>query len=301
MRWINLGKPATGKKTGKTGSNKTRSRANSARRRPMPRWAKRSVRGTAAVAIFGLALAGPTWLWQSGWVADASNAVFRSAAESLAGAGFRVEEVMLEGRDNESSAQIMKALDISRGAPLLTVDLQSARTRLEELPWVRVASVEREFPDTVRVRIVERRPLALWQRKNELVLVDDEGGVITSQNLERFPNLLVLVGKDAPMHATSLLSILAREPELKQRVNAAVRVGDRRWNIRMDNGVYVRLPETDALAAWQRFARLERQHKLLKQDLLSIDLRIPDQLIVRTRAGRPAIDRKVGHRKGKNT
>lgn len=296
MRWINLGRPATGKKSGKTGS-----KAKGARRRPMPRWAKRSLRGGAAAAIFGVALAGPAWLWQSGWVADATNSVFRSMAVSMANAGFRVEEVMLEGRRNESSAQIMRALDISRGAPLLSVDLASARNRLEELPWIRVASVEREFPDTVRVRIVERRPLALWQRKNELVLVDDEGGVITSQKLERFSKLLVLVGKDAPMHATSLLSILAREPELKQRVNAAVRVGDRRWNIRMDNGVYVRLPENDALAAWQRFARLERQHKLLKQDLLSIDLRIPDQLIVRTRAGRPANERKVNHRKGKST
>ena len=296
MRWLNLSKSATGKKSGKAGK-----KAKGARRRPMPRWAKRSVRGGVAVAIFSLALAGPTWLWQSGWVTGATNSMFKAAAESLADAGFRVEEVMLEGRANESSAQIMKALDISRGAPLMTVDLKSARTRLEELPWIRVASVEREFPATVRVRIVERRPLALWQRKNELVLVDDEGGMITSQKLERFPDLLVLVGKDAPMHATALLSILAHEPDLKKRVNAAVRVGDRRWNIRMDNGVYVRLPETDALSAWQRFARLERQHKLLKQDLLSIDLRIPDQLIVRTRAGRPAIDRKVGSRKGKNT
>ena len=296
MRWINLGKPATGKKSGKTGS-----KAKNARRRPMPRWAKRSVRGGAAVAIFSLALAGPAWLWQSGWVADATNSVFRAAADSLADAGFRVEEVMLEGRDNESSARIMKALDIARGVPLLTVDLVSARKRLEELPWIRVASVEREFPATVRVRIVERRPLALWQRKNELVLVDDEGDVITSQKLERFPDLLVLVGQDAPTHATALLAILAHEPDLKRRVNAAVRVGDRRWNIRMDNGVYVRLPEADALSAWQRFARLERQHKLLKQDLLSIDLRIPDQLIVRTRDGQPAIDRKVLSRNGKNT
>lgn len=296
MRWIRLGKAETGKKSGKAGS-----KAKGARRRPMPRWAKRSLRAGAAAAIFGIALAGPAWLWQSGWVADATGSVFRSAAKSLADAGIRVEEVLLEGRQNESSAQIMRALDIARGAPLLTVDLKSARTRLEELPWIRVASVEREFPDTVRVRIVERRPLALWQRKNELVLVDEEGGVITSRKLERFPDLLVLVGKDAPMHATTLLSILAHEPGLKQRVNAAVRVGDRRWNIRMDNGVYVRLPENDALSAWRRFARLERRHKLLKQDLLSIDLRIPDQLIVRTRAGRPATDRKVRHRKGKDT
>lgn len=72
-------------------------------------------------------------------------------------------------------------------------------------------------------------------------------------------------------------------------------------NIRMENGVYVRLPEKNPEAAWKRFARLEREHKLLKQDLLSIDLRIPDQLIVRTRGGRPGPDRKVNHRKGKNT
>ena len=113
MRWLNLGKSATGKKSGKAGN-----KAKGARRRPMPRWAKRSVRGGVAVAIFSLALAGPTWLWQSGWVTGVTNSMFKAAAESLADAGFRVEEVMLEGRANESSAQIMKALDISRGAPL---------------------------------------------------------------------------------------------------------------------------------------------------------------------------------------
>ena len=296
MRLINNGKTATEQK-----ASKSKSKLNSSRRKPLPTWATRCVRGGIAVTIFSIVIAVPTWLWQSERVSDATSSVFKVAAESLADAGMRVEEVMLEGRQNQSSAKILQALAISRGAPLLSIDLKSARARLEKLPWIRVASVEREYPDTVRVRISERRPLALWQRKNELVLVDDKGTIITSQKLDRFSDLLVLVGKDAPMHAVSLLSILAFEPALKQRVNAAVRVGGRRWNIRMDNGVYVRLPETDAMSAWQRFARLERQHKLLKQDLLSIDLRIPNQLIVRTRAGRPAIDSKARRQKGKNT
>ena len=165
----------------------------------------------------------------------------------------------------------------------------------------RSASVERVFPNAVRVRILERKPLALWQRSNELVLVDEEGVAITADNLERFRKLLVIVGDDAPTHAGGLLSILAREPDLKEHVNAAVWVGDRRWNIRMNNGVFVRLPETDAIEAWTRFAKLERKHGLLKQDLLSIDLRIPDQLIVRTRAGKPEVGRKPGDRKGKST
>tara|TARA_R110000868_G_scaffold4155_36_gene25601 strand:+ start:7467 stop:8339 length:873 start_codon:yes stop_codon:yes gene_type:complete len=290
MRWIKT-----------TTSAKGKTNAKGSRKRPLPRWAKRSIRAGVVLGISGIALAGPVWLWQSGWVATATNSMFASAARALADAGLKVDQILLEGRNHESSAQITRALGIERGVPLLTVDLERARARLEQLPWIRVASVEREFPGIIRVRIVERRPLALWQRQNELVLVDDQGAVIAARKLDRFHDMMVLVGKDAPAHATALLSILSREPDLKRRVNAAVRVGDRRWNIRMDNGVFVRLPENDALGAWRRFARLERQHKLLKQDLLSIDLRIPDQLIVRTRGGRPETDRKVSHRKGKNT
>lgn len=291
MRWINLrrSKPAKDR------------RGKAARKRPMPRWTRRSLRGLGAVAVFGLALGGPAWLWQSGWVGDAAHSVWQSAATRMGHAGLRVEQVLLQGRRHEYADRITQVLDIKRGAPLLAVDLEHARERLESLPWIRAASIERQFPSTIRVNILERRPMALWQRENKLVLVDDEGAVITSRNLERFRDLLVVVGKDAPTHAASLMTILAHEPALKQQVNAAVRVGDRRWNIRMENGVYVRLPEKNPEAAWKRFARLEREHKLLKQDLLSIDLRIPDQLIVRTRGGRPGPDRKVNHRKGKNT
>jgi len=221
--------------------------------------------------------------------------------QNLADAGLRAKSVILEGHRYETSRKIAEVLQIKRDTPMLSIDLIAARSRLEALRWIRIASVEREFPSTVRVRIVERRPLALWQRKNQLVLVDDEGIVITSKNLERFHNLLILVGEDAPKHAVSLITMLAREPDLQQRVNAAVRVGARRWNIRMDNGIFVRLPENQAQDAWHRLATLERKHRLLKQDLLSIDLRIPDHLIVRTRAGQLNNEHKINNRRGKRT
>ena len=236
MRWINFkgSPPAKGK------------RAKPSRKRPMPRWTRRSLRGAGITSVFALALGGPAWLWQSGWVGNAVHSVWQSAAVRMGDAGLRVEEILLQGRRHESADRITKVLGIDRGAPLLGVDLKHARERLETLPWIRAASIERQFPDTIRVKILERRPMALWQRENKLVLVDEEGTVITSRNLERFRDLLVVVGKDAPAHASSLMTILANEPALKQRVNAAVRVGDRRWNIRMDNGVYVRLPEKGA-------------------------------------------------------
>lgn len=262
-----------------------------ARRRPAPRWARRTARAGAAAALAAVALGGAAWLWQSGRVEVAAGRTFDALAAQMAGAGVRVENVFLEGRRHESSNSVAAALAVPRGTPMFGIDLEAARRRLEKLPWVRSAGVERRFPDTVRVTIVERRPLALWQRRNELVLVDDRGEVIPQEDLERFPGLLVVVGKDAPAHVGALLRILSNEPTLKKRVNAAVRVGARRWNLRMDNGVYVWLPERGALDAWNRLARFERLHGLLEQDLQSIDLRLPDQLIVRTR----------GSAKGKKT
>lgn len=292
MRWIK----------GASGKGRKTEKGKATRKRPAPRWVRNSVRAGLAVAIFAVALGGPTWLWQSGWVGSAASNLFRGMSRMFADAGIRVEQIYLEGRDNEDAIRIRKVLGIQRGEPLMTVDIESARVRLEALGWIKSASVEREYPNAIRVRILERRPLALWQRGDELVLVDDTGAVITGDGLQRFANLMVLVGDDAPKHAGELLRTLALAPELAPRVNAAVWVGDRRWNVRMDNGIFVRLPETDTVDAWVRFARLERLHGLLKQDLLSIDLRIPDQLIVRTRAGESATgERKVSDRKGKST
>ncbi len=290
MRWLTRDK----KKAAKPGKTK---RSAIGRKRPIPRWAKRATRGVAAAVVFSAVVGGPAWLWKSGWVAETMGSFAASVSDALGAAGLRVRQVYLYGRVNESAESIAEALAIDRGTPLLSVDLKLARSRVEALNWVRAAAIKREFPSAIRVTISERRPLALWQRGSKLTLVDNEGVIITDRGLDRFANLLVIVGDDAPIHAQELLATLSAEPVLMDRVDAAVRVGKRRWNVHMDNGVFVRLPEKDADGAWRRLAWLEREHGLLKQDLLTIDLRIPDQLIVHTHAERPALERKARERK----
>ena len=253
------------------------------------------------MAVLGFLVGGPTWLWHSGWISGAVQSVLQATFSRTGKAGLRVEEVLLQGREHESAERITRVLGIKQGAPILAINLQNARKRLEALAWVRVASVERHFPNTIRVKIVERQPIAIWQFENKLALIDHEGETITSQKLERFRHLLVVVGKTAPAHAASLIQTLAKEPKLNKRVNAAVRIGNRRWNIQMNNGIYIRLPENGTEAAWRHFAKLERKYQLLKQDLLSIDLRMPGQLIVRTRGDRLGLNPKVTHRKGEST
>ena len=139
-----------------------------------------------------------------------------------------------------------------------------ARQRIETLSWVEHATVERRLPGTVVVFLQERRPFAIWQNQGKFVLIDRSGQVVANQNVAEFRQLPLVVGPGAPAAAAALLDALTDRPELQKRVVAAVRVGERRWNLRLNNGADVLLPEghevagarsADAAAAGARAAR----------------------------------------------
>jgi cell division protein FtsQ len=278
-------KPATTRAATRRTGRGGRTRVAPRRKRPAPTWL-RPVRiwGTAALTLT-FVIGGAVWLWQSGWVARTADRIEQSIVVASAGLGLTLQDVLLVGRHETTRNQIVAALDIKRGQPLLAFDPVAAKARLDALPWVRGASVERVLPDTVRVRIEERKPLALWQRNRKLVLVDLDGTVIRTRSLNRFRHLPLVVGDDAPRHAASLLNQLMREPKLLSRVTAAIRVAGRRWNLQLDNGIDVRLPAQALGAAWSRLAELEKEHGLLGRDLRVIDLRFPDRLVLRMAPG----------------
>ncbi|MEK9724664.1 MAG: FtsQ-type POTRA domain-containing protein [Rhodospirillaceae bacterium] len=236
---------------------------------------------TGLLLLVALAAAGTWWSVRT----DALTRTTAQAKWHLIGAlarlGFRVNDILVVGRQETPRAELLKAVRLSRGAPILAFDIEAARARVEALPWVRRARVERMLPDTVLLDVEERQPLALWQNKGKFALIDHDGEVILRDGLERFANLVVVVGEDAPRHAAGLLETLGHEPELLPLVKAAVWVGGRRWNVRLAGDIDVRLPEKDPKAAWTRLAEYERAHRVLERDVQVLDLRLPDRLIVR--------------------
>jgi len=195
--------------------------------------------------------------------------------------GLTVSDISVEGRETTDRETILAALDAGPGTPILAVSPTRAKDQLEALPWVRTAVIERRLPGTIYVRLVERKPLALWQHGGKIELIDREGDVIPVVQLGQFASLPMVVGEGAPRHAAELLHLLASEPELAARVTAAIRVGERRWNLRIDNAIDVLLPADEAANAWSQLARLERSNAILKRDLQSIDIRLPDRLVLR--------------------
>ncbi|MCC6720255.1 MAG: FtsQ-type POTRA domain-containing protein [Acetobacteraceae bacterium] len=196
--------------------------------------------------------------------------------------GLRVDHVVVEGRTKTPEAMLRAALGIRPGEPILSYSLSEARQRLESIKWVDTATVERHLPATIRVRLTERRPFAVWQTDGKFLLVDRDGATVTESDVAAFADQLPLVvGTGAPAAAAALMDLLAGQPELQKRMVAAVRVGERRWNLRMTNGADVMLPETGEAAALARLAELQAHQSLLDRPLAVVDLRLPDRLVVR--------------------
>ena len=255
-------------------------------------WVKRR-RALVRPAIYGaLGLGALLVVVQAVRAVDPAGRV-RGVADAFGGVGeglgLTVQQVILEGRRNAPADMIRAALGVSRGDPLLDFSPEGARARLETIAWVQRAHVERRLPNTILVRIEERRPFAIWQNNARFVIIDREGKVVAADGLDQFGPLPLLVGPGADAQGAALHDLLKPHPEVADRVQAMVRIHERRWNLRLHNGTDVLLPEGAEGAAIQRLAELQREARLLDRPLAAIDLRLPDRLVLRpTRQAEPA-------------
>lgn len=203
---------------------------------------------------------------------------------ATAGFGLRVADIKIEGRANTPEPLLRAAIGVRPGDPILGFSIEQARERIEKLSWVDHATVERRLPATIVVVLQERRPFAIWQNQGKFVLIDRAGQVVANSNVADFRNLPLVVGPGAPEAAAPLIDSLAEHPALQARVVAAVRVGERRWNLALKSGITVKLPEGHEQAAIDRLVALDQQRKLLERPLEFVDLRLPDRLVVRAKA-----------------
>jgi len=254
-------------------------------RRPHSRLRRNATRAGLVVAAAGLSVAGNWYLAETGWVQARANDVRDWAIETTGDAGLRVADVVVSGLNRADAKEILAALDLERGSPILGVDIDEARARIESMGWVQTAEIARRLPDVIYVRVTEREPLALWQHNNRTVLIDRDGHTIQQSDLDSFAGFPLVVGEGAPAVAGELIDLLRAYPAVAKATEAAVRVSDRRWNLRLHSGIDVRLPEEKLAVALERLEEYQREHDLFDRDVVAVDLRVPDRLIVRVSPG----------------
>lgn len=197
-----------------------------------------------------------------------------------ADAGLDITQVSVTGLDRALPADIYAALDAVPGRSILAFDAAAAKAALEALPWVKSAVISRALPGEITIRIAERQPFAVWQNRQMLFLIDEDGRTLEPVAPSDHPELPVVAGAGAAEDARTILALLARHPELGRRVGAAVRVAGRRWTLKLRNGPDVLLAAGDPAASLTRLEALEAKHKILDRAVAAIDLRQPRMLVL---------------------
>jgi cell division protein FtsQ len=196
-------------------------------------------------------------------------------------AGFPIDAITISGIKQLDQTEILSAAAIDPSHSLLFLNAADVRDRLKAMPLVRDAVVTKLFPNRLTIAVDERDPVALWQLNGQLSIVSGDGVVIDTVRDDRFSGLPFVVGEGANNKVGDFLALLDAAGDLRSRVVAGILVADRRWTLKMDSGVEVKLPETDAKAAVARLVALDQQAKLLDKDLVSIDLRRASRISVR--------------------
>jgi cell division protein FtsQ len=196
-------------------------------------------------------------------------------------AGFRIVSVALAGQHHISREEVLAVAGVTGSTSLLFLDVEQTRERLKTNPWIADATVLKLYPGELQIGIKEREAFALWQKDGQVSVIADDGTVLEPYVSPRLIELPLVVGRGAETRAKEFLALLDRYPALRAFVRAAVLVGERRWNLRLNNGIDVRLPETDIAPALERLVALDKEKNLITRDIAAIDLRLPDRVTVR--------------------
>lgn len=225
------------------------------------------------------------WIVLSGAWQHGQEVLHKEALAMSVRAGFSVDEILVEGRVNTDPDVLRALLNVERGDSILSFDPAKTQEMIGRVSWVKEAHVERRLPGTIYIGLRERVPLALWQHNGKIKLIDTEGVALADRGLEKFRALPIIVGEKAPAHAAELLALVDAEPEIRSRLESAIWIGDRRWDLTLKGGMQVKLPEADPGLALRRVAQAQERDGLLDKDLVLIDLRGSDRIVVRTRPG----------------
>jgi cell division protein FtsQ len=236
--------------------------------------------GTALAVglLLGAAALGLTSGGQYQAFVDREGGVGDFVARSL---GFAVKVVAISGEAQLAEPQILAVAGVSAKDSLPFFDAARARKNLEALPLIKQASVRKLYPDRIVVEIVERTPVALWQKDGEVHAIAADGAVVGDLSDRRLASLPFVVGEGANERLSEYMALLDASAELRPKIVAGVLVGQRRWSLKMKSGIEVKLPESDPLAAMATLLALQRQSRVLDRDILSLDLRVEGKVFAR--------------------
>jgi cell division protein FtsQ len=245
-------------------------------------WDFESPRGAGMVAALLVILAGAGYgVVRGGHLADVVSTIKDIRDMTANAAGFRITSIALDGHKQLTREEILATAGVTGRTSLLFLDAAATREQLKTNPWIADATVQKLYPDRLQITVRERKPYALWQKQGRVSVIAVDGTVLEPYVAAHLTRLPLVVGRGAEARAKEFLDLLDRYADIRDAVQASVLVAERRWNLRLKNGIDVRLPEIDVEQALATLVMLDHQKNLLSRDVAAIDLRLADRVTVR--------------------
>ena len=250
-------------------------------------WLERNVPNRLGIALTVLMLLGSTafGIVKGGHVDELVTALSDARNALANSAGFRITTVAINGRKQLSQDEVLAIGGVNGRSSLLFLDAAVVRDKLKTNPWIADATILKLYPGRLQIDIVERTAFALWQEGGRLSIIADDGAVLEPYMSRRFISLPLVVGKGAATRARDFLALLERYPQVRSVTKAAIFVGERRWNLRLKDGLDIRLPENDVGNALALLSKLDKEDRLFSRDIVAVDMRLPDRLTVQLSEG----------------
>jgi cell division protein FtsQ len=282
--------------------------------RVLPSWLRRPVRffgrlmdGSIVLPRFSATIAsallfGVTGLYGS-WAGGHMPAIVQAVT---ARTGFALAQVHISGNRQTSEIDVLDKIGLNGWTSMIGFNALSARERIASLPWVQSVSVRKVYPATVNVQIVEKKPFAIWQHDDHLSLIEKDGAVIAPYSNPAFAHLPLVLGAGGPEKASAIIAKVAAYPRLAALVRGYVRIGDRRWDLSLSNGITVKLPEDGEDQALADIEKMDKADGLLSRDIVAVDMRLTDRIAIQLspeafKERQAALKARDKQRKGRNT
>ena len=208
--------------------------------------------------------------------------IFESTNTLLINYGFYLQNIYISGNNNLQREDILSIINDKEYKTIFDINLFKIRNNLLLNEWIETVKIERTLPSSIKIQIIEKKPVAIWQTKLGNKLITKDGSIISNANITAFKNSLpIIIGKGANKDAFLILQILKKNPDLYNNVWSISYINKRRWNVHLNQGVIVLLPRTKIYDAWSKIGFLQKKYKILDIGLTEIDIRNKNQIFAK--------------------
>ena len=203
--------------------------------------------------------------------------------------GFVIKNIEIKGTNHLKKNDILKIISSYDEINIFSINFQDIYKEINNNTWVKKGSIEIIYPDTIKVYLIEKEPVAIWQDKFGNKLISKDGDFILEKKLNYFKNFLpIIIGKNAHTNIDPIFKILNLNKDFAKNVWSLTFVNERRWDVHFKQGLTILLPRVKMKEAWKKILSLNENFKILNIGLTELDLRKPNQIL-----GKINIDKKL--------